>query len=121
MRSAPSSPLPSMPTPITASTPSPADRSDQKSDRIRIDALRGHEHGGSSLVTHRRVVAVPVVMRPASSREDLTEQNSQTVGVHVRTRIIGTDQLRGPLHGHPLPSAPDRDGDGGVGPQQGKL
>ena len=55
--------------------------------------MAGDEDRDATLLEHRLVVGIPVVVLAARRCEDLAEQQPEALGIDLRMRIIGADQL----------------------------
>src|SRR5215469_2907198 len=67
-----------------------------------VDALRRDQHRGAVLIGHDPVVGIPVVMCPAGRGEDLAQQETDTLSVHVAELVVRARQVRRALGRHPL-------------------
>jgi hypothetical protein len=86
------------------------------STRVRVDAGWGDEYRGAMFITHGLVIGVPVIMGAASCREDLAQQEAKLFAVHVRVRIVSTDEGCGTFNRRPLPSGADHNRDDRICP-----
>jgi hypothetical protein len=84
---------------------SPGSRVSDPTDlAIGIHPSRSDEHRNSPLLGHDTIVGVPVVVRPASRREDPPQQQPQSLRINVGMRIVRASKFCTPFHGHPLPT-----------------
>src|SRR3954465_7395920 len=68
---------------------------------VAVDARRRDEHGDASLLHHRAVVRVPVVVLTAGGNEDVAQDDAQPFGVDVWVYVVRPDQLGAALDGGP--------------------
>lgn len=78
-------------------------------------------YGRASLLAHRSVVGVPILVGAACGAEDLAKQDPEPLVVYLGVGIVGPDELGATFHRGPPPAGSDHDGDGGIGAQMGEL